>query len=264
MGRVHCPYCHPIDTVVNRVLPSASAVAVIGRNPVHRFTVAVGGDHKGNAHAYRLGHVTQAAVVERIDIGDAGFVARHSAATGSVDQVADQIAGVVGVVFGDGRERGPAVHQHGRVVGGCDGNGQRVSRGLCTATAHIAVVVDRQRKGLRTAVVRARCIDQCGHRRVYVAKRAGNGHAVAGIGARIHRDAGCASQGDGAVQNTQHGAQVVVACATIIAVNNIHIAEAYADNADGGIFCHGLGNWLGNGGRIVDIGNGDACRVAGR
>ena len=233
----------PRRTVVDRIFPVAGTGSVVVESKafVDGDPVIVGGRNNGDALADVLGHVTQAAVIERIHIGDATLVARHNAATCTVDQVADQIAHVVGVVFGDGGQGGPTIDQHRRVVAGGDGDGQRIGCGFHPAAAHIAGIVYRQRQGISAAVVPARCIDQCGYRRVDGIAGSGDGHRAAGVRTRIHRDAGGARQGNGAVQHTERGLQVVVGGIAVNPIHDVHITEADACDANSEVFRHGLG-----------------------
>ena len=118
------------------------AGAVVGLNPIHRDLVAVGRCKNGNALPNRLRRVACASVVKRIHIGDAALVASHSAAACTVDQVADQITHIAGVVFGNGGQRGPPIHQHRRVVRGRHVEGDGVGRRIQVhATVGAAAVV---------------------------------------------------------------------------------------------------------------------------
>ena len=66
------------------------------------------------------------------------------------------------------------------------------------------------------------------------------------------------------MQHTQCGLQVIVGKVTVIAVHDVNIAEADAGDVDGGVFRYGLGSRFDNCGGVVDIADGDACRIAGR
>ena len=216
----------------------------------------------GNALPHGFGSVARTTVVERIHISDAGFVASIAATRCSGQQVADQVAVRIGsgFVFVDGAEGWHAVNQHRRVVDRGDGDAEG-GAGLKGCTADVALVVDGQVEGVGTAVVEARCVGEGGNGGVEGGASAFNGHAGAGIGPGGDGDAGGVGQGKGAVGNTQGDTHHVVCGVAVVAVNDVDIAEADPGDTDGSILGNGLGSWLGNGGGVVDVADGDGNRV---